>query len=202
MLELQNKIKKYMSDYRYMHTLSVAKECERLADMFGADKEKLVTAAYLHDVTKEMTEEEQFALCEEYGIELDKDTLDSPKTMHSFSAPLLISKDFPEYKDDIVLEAVKYHTTGKADMNIYEKLLYLADYIEPTRKFDDCIKVRNYFYSSLENGVPYKEALDKTLLLSLKITIDGLKQENRKIHKETINAYDFLLKNTGDQNNG
>ena len=83
-------------------------------------------------------------------------------------------------------------------MNIYEKLLYLADYIEPTRKFDDCIKVRNYFYSSIEKGVNGIKALDKTLLLSLKITIDDLKHNKSNIHKETINAYDFLLKTIGD----
>ena len=188
---LRERIRPYMSDYRYRHTLSVAGECERLAIMLGADPEPLIAAAYLHDITKEMPEEEQIALCGQYGIDLDGDTLASPKTLHSFSAPALIKRDFPEYAADDILTAVSFHTTGRACMTLAEKILYLADYIEPTREYDDCVEVRICFYN---NPKPPKEALDEAMLLSLKITVRHLLDTGRTVHTQTINAYNDLLK--------
>ena len=195
MVDLSLRIKDYMSEYRYLHTLSVAEECKYLASIYNVDKEKLVISAYLHDITKDMSVDEQLKLCNFFGVTLDKDTVNSPKTMHSFTAPLLIKKDFPEYADDCILDAVRYHTTGRADMTLLEKLLYLADYIEPTRKFDDCKKLREFFYS--ENTDKIKK-LDETIILSLKYTISDLLNNNSPIHSETINAYNSLLTNSGD----
>lgn len=184
-----------MSVYRYDHTISVAKECEYLAELFGIDGKDLVISAYLHDITKEMSIDEQVELCRQYGFEIDQDTLNSPKTLHSFSAPYLIKRDFPEYDKEIITLPIKYHTTGRKDMSLQEKLLYLADYIEPTRKFDECKKLRSMFYSSDEE---LSKRLDLVILESLRYTIDELKSNNRFIHPETIKAYDFLSINTGD----
>ncbi len=195
MVNLRLRIKKYMSEYRYLHTLSVAEECKSLASIFEVEEEKLVISALLHDITKDMSIDEQLKLCASSGVTLDKDTLNSPKTMHSFTAPLLIKKDFPEYADDCILNAVRYHTTGRADMTLYEKLLYLADYIEPTRKFADCIKLREFFYTET---LDKNKRLDETILKSLNYTISDLLNSNSPIHKETINAYNFLLTHSGD----
>ena len=184
-----------MSEYRYNHTLSVAKECENLAHLFNIDEKNLVISAYLHDITKEMDIQEQIELCKQFGFEPDQDTLNSPKTLHSFSAPFLIKKDFPEYATDEILIPIKYHTTGRANMSLNEKLLYLADFIEPTRKFAECIKLRNSFYSSNDD---LQKKLDRVILDSLKYTIDELNEKKQFIHSETIQAYDFLLVNKGD----
>ena len=180
-----------MSDFRYRHTLSVANECKKLAIMLSTDPDPIVKAAYLHDITKEMPENEQIALCKAYGTYLDGDTLNSPKTLHSFSAPALIMRDFPEYADQTVLSAVRYHTTGRADMTLAEKILYLADYIEPTREYDDCTEVRICFYNNPNSP---EEALDEAILLSLKITVRQLLDDGRAIHPQTINAYNDFLK--------
>ena len=189
MVELEEIIKGMMSDYRFRHTLSVAEECKNLASLFGIDEKELVTAAYLHDITKERTTEEQLEICRETGVEIHEDTLNSPKTLHSFTAPALIMRDFPEYATPTVLSAVRYHTTGRADMTLHEKLLYLADYIEPTRKFSDCKKLREYFYSSKDDLMT---RLDNTLFLSLKYTINDLVENGAYIHPETIRAYNAL----------
>ena len=189
MLELEERIKGLMSDYRFRHTLSVAEECKRLASLFGIDEKELVIAAYLHDITKELTTDEQLELCDKMGIGIDKDTLNSPKTLHSFTAPALIMQDFAEYATPAVLSAVRYHTTGRADMTLCEKLLYLADYIEPTRQFEDCKKLREYFYSS---GDDLMTRLDKTLFLSLKYTVNDLVEKGAYVHPETIRAYNAL----------
>ena len=205
MIELQTKVRNYMSEYRYLHTLSVVNECEKLAGLFDIDSKKLIICAYLHDITKEMSTEDQIKLFCEYGDKPTQDTLDSPKTMHAFSAPLLIKKDFPEYADRTVLQAVKYHCTGRANMNLYDKLLYLADYIEPTRKFKDCIELRRFFYegnadnknNGTDTDTDKRNRLDETILLSLKYTISDLIKNSMPIHKQTINAYNFLVTKSG-----
>ena len=94
MFDIEKDIRQLMSNYRYNHTLSVVNECKNLAKSFNIDDKKLVIAAYLHDITKEMPIDSQLSLCEEMGIEVDKDTLNSPKTLHSFTAPALIMRDF------------------------------------------------------------------------------------------------------------
>ncbi len=191
MIDLQKRIRPLMSEYRYNHTLSVVNECSELAKLFGIDERMLVIAAYLHDVTKEIPTAEQLQLCEDIGIAIDECTLNSPNTLHSFSAPALIKRDFPEYAEDTVLSAVRYHTTGRADMTLCEKLLYLADYIEPTRKFEDCKKLREYFYT---NTCDIYKKLDDTILLSLKYTISDLLEKGEYIHLETLKAYNTLLR--------
>ena len=195
MYNIEKEIRNLMSDYRYNHTLSVVKECKDLAKLFGIDEEKLVNAAYLHDITKEMPIEKQLRLCETMGIEVDADTLRSPKTLHSFTAPALIMRDFPQYADKEVLSAVRYHTTGRADMTLTEKLLYLADYIEPTRIFEDCKRTRNYFYTDI---CDIEKRLNDTIVLSLKYTISDLLEKGEFIHPETIECYNSFVKRTGD----
>lgn len=80
-------------------------------------------------------------------------------------------------------------------MTLLDKLLFLADYIEPTRKFEDCIRVRRYFYEEAID-LPLDKRLDSTLLLAFDLTIEGLIQENRPIHPQTIKSRNFLLKNS------
>lgn len=190
MSELADKVKSMMSDYRYAHTLSVVNECKNLAGLFGIDDRKLVSAAYLHDITKEKSIQEQIAMCRNAGKNIPQEELSSPKTLHAYSAFIVIPDIFPEYSDDEILCAVRYHTTGRKNMSLTEKILYLADYIEPTRKFDDCIELRKYFYSNTEEL--YKR-LDETILRSLKITLCELLNKDSYIHSKTIDAYNYLV---------
>ena len=191
MHKLKESIAERMSEYRYLHTLSVAEECQKLAKIFDIDEKTLVISAYLHDITKEMPLEEQTELCRSMGETLDEYAILSPKTLHSYSAPALIKKDYPEYATPEIMSTVRCHTTGKEDMTLNEKLLYLADYIEPTRKFDECKKLREYFYSDLSN--PLKR-LDSTIFLSLKYTLNELLAKGEFIHPQTVMAYNSLCK--------
>ncbi|MBR5322275.1 MAG: bis(5'-nucleosyl)-tetraphosphatase (symmetrical) YqeK [Clostridia bacterium] len=195
MFNLEKEIRPLMSNYRYNHTLSVVSECKNLAELFGIDGEKLIASAYLHDITKEMPTDSQLLLCEKMGIEIDKDTLNSPKTLHSFTAPALIMSDFPQYADKEILSAVRYHTTGRANMTLTEKLLYLADYIEPTRKFDECKRLREYFYA---DTCDIQKRLNDTIVLSLKYTISELLEKKEFIHSQTLECYNSLIKRIGD----
>ena len=174
-----------MSDYRYNHTLSVVKECKDLAKLFGIDEEKLVNAAYLHDITKEMPIEKQLRLCETMGIEVDADTLRSPKTLHSFTAPALIMRDFPQYADKEVLSAVRYHTTGRADMTLLEKIIFIADYLEPNRnEAENLPLVRSQVFCNI----------DDALCTILKDTLLYLDDSDKVIDPMTLETYNFYMK--------
>lgn len=183
-------IKTRMSPYRFSHTMSVVCECRELLRYYRAPRNTLIISAYLHDVTKEMPTPEQLALCEEAGIEISPDTLRSEKTLHAESAPAFIKKYLPEFYTEETAEIIRSHTTGIPDMTIGQKLLFLADFIEPTRHFDDCVNVRRYFYSKENKDIRH---LNETILYALRLTIKELAVSKCFIHGMTIQAYNYLV---------
>ena len=195
MFDLENRIASYMSDYRYNHTLSVVNECMELANFIDIDNKTLVVSAYLHDISKELDFQEQLNICKEMGIEISSDCLSSPKTLHAFTAPAVIKRDFPDLFNKEVIDAVSYHTTGRDNMSLCEKLLFLADYIEPKRQFDDCKLLREYFYTNKSNN--WYKTLDETIFLALKFTISDLLDKKAFIHPKTISAYNYFQKELG-----
>lgn len=194
-IDFENEIKKYIGGKRYTHSLAVEKECESLASIFKLDKcdtERLTAAAYLHDITKELDLDAQLKLCDKYGIPYtDADCL-APKTFHAKTAAALARDKYPDIADDFVCGCIRWHTTGRAGMSLPESLLYLADYIEPTRTFDDCIKLREYFYSRLDGSDPAALLLD-TLILSFDMTISDLISNGKLIDNDTIACRNSLL---------
>lgn len=181
-------------DYRYAHTCAVAKEAERLAALFElseADTEALHIAALLHDCTKGLRYPEQVALAERLGMTLSDDDLASPKVLHSLTGAAVAKAEFAV--SDEIAAMIACHTTGKEDMTLPEKLLYLADYIEPTRTFEDCVTLRRFFYD--EQGDDLLQHLDRTLILSFDQTLRLLIEEKSHIHLQTIESRNFLLKN-------
>ena len=195
MFELENRIASYMSAYRYEHTLSVVSECIELAKLFNIDNKNLAVSAYLHDISKELDLQEQLKICREMDIEVDSDCILSPKTLHAFTAPAVIKRDFPEFYKEEIVNTVSYHTTGRENMSLNEKLLFLADYIEPKRQFDDCKELRKYFYNNKSKDL-YK-TLDETIFLALKYTISDLLDKKAFIHPKTFNAYNYMQKELG-----
>ena len=99
---------------------------------------------------------------------------------------------FPDDADETVFSAIRWHTTGKAGMTLTEKLMYLADFIEPTRTFPDCVRLRGYFYSRI--GENDKNAvLDSTLILSFDMTVTELISSGQPIHPDTVAARNYLI---------
>ena len=147
--ELRTNIEKSMSPKRVRHALEVEKMVIRLADMYAPEiKSTLRAAALLHDITKEYDEKVQLSILTKPGIEFSlKDRL-APKTFHARTAALLIPDIYPEFATDDVISAVRWHTTGRENMALFEKLLYLADYIDMSRDFEDCVKLREIFFSA------------------------------------------------------
>ena len=194
---LRGKVSEIISGKRLSHTFGVEREIASLSSIYEPDEEyRLRAAALLHDITKQKTFEEQIALCDELLIAHAREDALMPKTLHARTAVGVIRRDFPEFADDYILSAIRYHTTGRRDMRTAEKLLYLADYIEDTRTFEDCVRLREYFYSRLgdcHDADSRRRLLDDTLILSFDMTIRGLIDEGTPVHQDTFEARNYLI---------
>lgn len=184
-------VRPYLTEKRYAHTLAVEKEAAALAQIYLPEKEeKLRIAALLHDITKKESTEKQLQMCAEFGIIVKEDDILAPKTFHAKTAAALAARVFPQLTDDEICQGIRYHTTGRADMTVFEAIVYLADYIEETRTFTDCLTLRQYFYGRIEKeGTVYKNnILRDTMILSFDMTIRNLTEEGGLIDHDTIAA--------------
>ena len=170
----------YLKHKRIPHVLGTEQEAVRLAETYGADVQKARVAALLHDCTKKLAMEEQLALCTHYHIELDELEKNALKLLHAKTGAALARDVFGV--DDEIYGAILWHTTGRAGMSLLEKIIYLADYIEPTRDFPGVDKLRKVCYDSLDTG----------LLLGLTMTIQEMTEMGNPVHKNTIEARDSL----------
>lgn len=196
-MELRETIKSSMSEKRSYHTLAVEQMAIRIADIYVPDKKNVLrAAALLHDITKEIKTDGQISLCAEYGIELSDQDILAPKTLHARTAAARIALQFPEFADPEVVSAVRWHTTGKANMSLCEKIIYLSDYIDDSRTFEDCVRVREHFFDFDFANASDKEKLehlDDTLIYSYDLTIKELLVKNAPIAKDTFNARNELV---------
>lgn len=194
--DFEKEIKRFVSGKRYTHSLGVEKECRALADIFGLnekDRQRLSAAGYLHDITKEKTADEQIALCRKYGIETSPYDLLAPKLFHAKTGAALARELYPDVVDDFVYGCIWRHTTGHPNMTLPEKLVYLADYIEEGRTFDDCVELRRYFYKHIENGENRDTVLRDTLIISFDMTMRSLMEDERLIDENTIATRNALI---------
>jgi nicotinate-nucleotide adenylyltransferase len=154
-------------------------------------------AALLHDLTKELKTEEQLVLCERYGIVPDADTLAAPKLFHSMTAAAVIADKFPHLAVPELVHAVSVHTAGAEEMNICDRILYLADYIEDTRTFEDCVRLREYFDDGIAASSSAEErlkVLSRTMLLSFDMTIKDLIESGKPLAVVTVRSRNAMLK--------
>lgn len=191
-------VKKHQTEKRFLHTQGVANEAYTLGTIFLPEKaDKLKLAGLLHDITKDFSLEKQLLLCEEYGISVDKENL-VPKLLHSKTGCEYARRVFgTEIVDDEIYNAILYHTTGRENMTLFESLVYLADYIEPGRTFEDCVILRKRFYeliSNSQNADMKENALIETIVLSFNMTIENLLSENKCIDFDTIKSRNYYLK--------
>ena len=183
------------SPRRFSHTECVVGDCGRLARIFELDGEKadkLIFAAWLHDVTKEYTPAEHKAVCDEFSLGVPEGGYSSP-TVHALTGAYVAKKLFPDYADDAVVSAIRYHTTGRAGMTLPEMLLCFADYSEPSRKYEGCKRLRAEFYGAVtpDNRL---DLLERCLARSFEMTITSLKSSGDPIDSNTIKALDHLRK--------
>ena len=197
--KLRESVKSEMGEKRYFHTLEVEKMAARLGDIYAPSQISMLrAAALLHDVTKERTTDEHIAICEDAGLVLTDADRKAPKMFHAKTAALVIPQKYPEFATPEIVSAVRYHTTGRADMTIAEKIIYLADYIDMSRKYGDCVTLRNYFFDfDFENASENEKIahLNDTLIMSYNLTIRGLLEDDKHIDKTTFEARNYLILN-------
>lgn len=186
-----------MSEKRYAHTLAVEVMAGKLAELYCPEKKsKIRAAALLHDVTKEYSTERHIRICREYGQVLTDEDLASPKTLHARTAAILIPMMYSEYSDIEIINAVRYHTTGCADMTLAEKIIFIADYIDDTRLHDDCVKLRDMFWGAEPermDGESRLEHLDRVMLEALDMSISSLVAEGKIVNCDTVAARNSLI---------
>ena len=169
-----------VKEKRVKHIRGTEEEAVRLAKRWGADETMARRAGILHDCTKYLELEEQLELCRKYGVELDELEQVAVKLLHSKTGACIARDVFGE--PDEVFWAIFWHTTAKADMTTLEKILYVADYMEPNRDFDGVERLRELAYRDL----------DKALLLGVETTIQEMKDRELPVHKNTIQAQAWL----------
>ena len=180
-IKMQKKLAKYLDEDRYDHTLGVMFTCTALAMVHDCDLITAQTAGLLHDCAKCIPNDEKLRLCEENDILISSVERENPFLLHAKLGALLAKTEY-DVTDPLILHAIKVHTTGEPDMNILDKIIYIADYIEPNRnKAANLDRVRELAFHDLD--VCMAEILHDTLVY--------LKKRGGNIDPTTQMTYEF-----------
>ncbi len=167
-----------LSPKRFLHTRGVAEEALKLAELYDIEPERAYIAGILHDCAKDYSTEEALELCEKYNLELDEVLKSQPDLIHSFLGAEVARHEYG-IEDEDILNAIRYHTTGRAEMSDLEKIIYLADFFEPSRKpFKGIEEMKALAYSNL----------NKAMEFALNNTIDYNTKKSRLIHPLSTEA--------------
>ena len=170
----------YLKHKRIPHVLGAEQEAIRLAERWGADVERARVAALLHDCTKKLDMDGQLALCRQYQIPLDALERQALKLLHAKTGAAIARDVFGA--DEEIYRAIWWHTTGHPGMTLLEKVIYLADYIEPSRDFPGVDRLRAVCYENLDAG----------LRLGLAMTVEEMAERGAPVHHNTIEALNEL----------
>ena len=165
---------------RVAHVLGCRDTAVELAKHWGADVTDAARAGILHDITKAIDGPLQLTLCEAYGKILSDFSRRYPKTLHALTGSLVAKRIFGE--NETVVSAIEHHTTGKADMNLLEKIIYVADYMEPNRDFPGVEKLRELAFTDM----------DAALKLGLEMTLEHLKRQGAEVSPQSRDALAWL----------
>lgn len=182
--QMKKKLKTMLSGDRYAHSIGVCETAVRLAKMYGADADKAYTAGLLHDAAKNLGKKEMLSECERLGVELDAVQRANIALVHAVLGAEYIKEQFG-VEDEEIVSAVRYHTTGKADMTLLERIIYIADMIEPHRAFDGVDELRR----------AAEKDIDEACMLGLSQTIGFTLKKGGLIHEDTIHARNWLIVN-------
>lgn len=175
-------IRERLSDYRFYHSLCVAESAKMLAKRYGANEEKAEVAGILHDVMKESTTEEQLEMIEKAGMTITPLEKSQKKFYHQISGAAY-AKAVLKLDDTEILDAIRYHTTGRADMTLMDEIVYLADFISADRDYTDVDVMRRKVEESKEQG----------LLYATLYTIRSVTEKGSILHPDTVNAYNWII---------
>ncbi|MBP9988521.1 MAG: bis(5'-nucleosyl)-tetraphosphatase (symmetrical) YqeK [Ruminococcus sp.] len=177
-------IKSRLNEKRFIHSLNVAQSARELANEYGTNPDTAYTAGLLHDIMKNASDEEQLAVITEAGIELTPIELANKKLWHAVAGAAYV-KNVMGIDDRGIILAVRYHTTGRADMTMLEKTIYLADYISAERTYNGVETMRKLCKSSPEDAMEF----------ALIFGIPDLIKRGLVIHPDSIDLYNEIIMN-------
>ena len=180
MEKLEQVVVSLLNPNRVRHVLGCRDTAADLARRWGVDETDAARAGLLHDITKALDGPLQLTLCGEYGKVLDEFSENNPKTLHALTGSMVAERIFGE--NEAVVKAIESHTTGKPAMNTLEKIIYVADYMEPNRDFPGVEELRRLAYTDL----------DGALKLGLEMTLAMLREQKRQISPASSQALAYL----------
>ena len=177
-------IKGRLTEKRFIHSLNVADCAKELALKYGADPDKAYTAGLLHDSCKNLETETQLKYLLENKVSLSEYELSAPKLFHAICGTVFAEKEIGCTDKDI-LDAIRYHTTGRSNMSLLEKVVFIADFIGKERDYDGVEIMREKAFRSL----------DEAIVEGLSFTVIDLIKKERLVHPDTLGAYNSALIN-------
>ncbi len=181
--EIIERLPKYETQKRIEHSIRVKETALQLYKLWGGNKQVLVYAALLHDIARDLPIEKLIEIAEKNGYRIDKIEAENPIILHAPIGAIIAEKDFG-ITDKNILNCIKYHTTGRASITLNEAIIYLADFIEPGRDFEDAKKVRKMAFTDLKEAVIQETILNVAYLMVARVPI----------HPRTIEMFNSLLK--------
>ena len=182
--KLEKVVVSLLNPNRVNHVLGCRDTAVAMAKHWGANVTDAARAGILHDITKALDGPLQLTLCHQYGTILSDFSRKYPKTLHALTGSLVAERIFGE--NEAVVEAIRHHTTGKADMNLLEKIIYVADYMEPNRTLPGVEKLRELAFSDIDAAVK----------LGLEMTLEHLKKQGAEVSPESRDALAWLNQNS------
>ena len=183
--DIEKNIKDMLPQKRYKHSVNVANCATKLSEIYGYNKEKAYIAGIAHDCAKYLNKEEVKYYVDKYKIVLDELEKDNLALSHSIIGSYIAKYEFG-INDEEIISAIRYHTTGKENMNLIEKIIYIADLIEEDRDFPGVEELRDLVYN---------KQIDKALFISFNNTIKFVIDNNQLIHNRTVSARNYIIKN-------
>lgn len=190
--EISDRLRASLTEERFTHTMGVVSTAESLALRYDCDVNKARLAALCHDCAKNIDHKEMKKLCGKYSIRLDNVSKHEPKLLHAYVGANM-ARDVFGIDDEEILDAIYYHTTGKKNMSLLCKIIFLADMIEPGRKnLQSLEEIRRTAYIDL----------DKAIIMEIDSTINYIIGKKRLLHPDTIKARNYLMETRKDLDYG
>lgn len=180
--EINLYLKENLKEKRYIHTLGVVETAKKLAEINGISQEKAEIAALAHDVAKNLSKEKMKEMMKENNLTISALEENNPNLWHSIIAPIE-AKEKLGIEDEEILDSIRWHTTGKENMSILTKIIYIADMIEPNRNFNGIEDIRKVTFDNLDAGV----------YSGLTHNIEFLLTKDLLIDENTIKARNYFL---------
>lgn len=180
--QIKEKLRTLLSPKRYIHTIGVSETAKKLARLYGEDEDKAYLAGLLHDCAKYMSIDEQLEKCNTLGVEIDLETRLCTPVIHAPLGAQMANREY-DIDDEDILNAIRFHTVAREGMSRLEKIIYIADMIEPSREYDEVEDLRRISETNLDKAM--LKCLSECIMFNIK--------KGKAVHSNSIKCYNELI---------